>query len=70
MEPEGALPHLSLLSQLNPVHTPSHFLKIHPNIILSSTAGSPSGLFLSGFPTKTPYTPLPYPIRDIVSYIT
>jgi len=48
-----------VLSQLNPVHAP------HPTswrfiLILSShlRLGLPSGLFPSGFPTKTLYTPL------------
>jgi len=41
----------------------SHFLKIHLNIILPYSLGLPSGLFPSGFPTKTLYTPLPSPIR-------
>ena len=49
------------LSQINPVHTP------HPTswrfvLILSShlRLGLPSGLFPSGFPTITLYTPLPH----------
>jgi hypothetical protein len=41
-------PPASILSQTNPVHTPtSHFLKTHPIVILPSTPGSPQwSLFL------------------------
>ena len=57
-------PPVHILSQLDPIHTPtSHFLKIQ--LILSShlRVGLPSCLFPSGFPTKTLYTPLLSPIR-------
>ena len=46
MEPEGLLRHsqepspVPLLSQIDPVHAPSHFSNIHFNITFSSTPGS------------------------------
>ena len=43
----------------------SHFLKIHLNIIPHLHLGLPSGLFPSGFPTKTLYTLLLSPIHAI-----
>jgi len=43
-------PPVPILSQLHPVSTPFHFLKIHLNIILQSTSGSPQWPLSLGFP--------------------
>ena len=53
--------HLSILGQPNAVHIPtSHLLEVYPNIH-PLRLGLPSGLFPSGFPTKTLYTLPPHP---------
>jgi hypothetical protein len=70
MEPEGSLPH-SQVSSICPYpvlarsspHTKSHFLKILLILSYHLCLGLPSGLFRSGFPTKTLHTPLISPIR-------
>ena len=55
-------PSVPILSQLHPVSTPSHFLKIHLNIIIPSMSGSPqwplSLWFLHQNPVHT--SPLPH----------
>ena len=56
------LPTVPTLTQVHPVRAPiSHCLKIH----LTIYACFPSGLFPSGFLTKTLYMPLLSPIRSI-----
>ena len=71
MEPEGSLPH-SQASATCPYPGPaqsSPYTHIAPrwrSILILSTLlrlGLPSGLFPSGFPTKTLYAPLSSPIR-------
>jgi hypothetical protein len=57
-------PPVSILSQPNPVHTPtSHFLKIHPNIILLFTPGSPQWSLSLSFSHQNPIQAslLPHP---------
>ena len=70
MEPEDSLPQSQVPTTCpypEPVRSSPHslipLLKTHLNIILPSASCLPSGLFPSGFPTKTLYTPLLFPIR-------
>jgi len=53
-------PLVPILSQLDPVHTPTyHYLKIHPNIILPLKPGSPKWSLSLGFPYQNPVYDFP-----------
>jgi len=54
-------PPVTNLSHLDPIY---YFLKIHLNISSHLRLDLPRGLFPSGFPIKTLYTPLFSPIRS------
>ena len=57
-------PTVPILSQLDPVHTHPHTTSWRSILILSFhlRLGLPSGLFPSGFPTKTLYRSLLFPV--------
>jgi len=62
-------PPVPILSQLDPVHNPtSHFLKIHLNIILPSTPGSPKWCLSLRFPHQNPAYAFPLPLMCYMSH--
>ena len=63
MEAAGSIPHSQVPATIQSL--PPHLTSWRSLLILSSRLrlGLPSGLFPSGFPTKTMYTPLLSPLR-------
>lgn len=54
MEPESSLPPITVLSQINPFHSPSYFLKMHFNIIHTSASRSSKWSLFLRFSYQTP----------------
>jgi len=54
-------PPAPILCHLDPVHTPKSFLKIHLNIILQHTPGSPKWSLSLRFPYQNPVNASPLP---------
>jgi len=62
-------PPVPILSQLDPVHIPtSHLLKIHLNIILPSTPGSPKWSLSFRFPHQNPVYAAPLPHTRYITH--
>ena len=60
---------VSIMSQLDPLHSPiSHFVKIHRNVILPSTLGSPQWSLSLRFPHQNPVHASPLPHTRYMSH--
>ena len=57
-----SMPPVPLLSQISPVHAPSHFLNIHFNIILPSKPRSSKWFLFMKSPHQNPESPPLFPI--------